>query len=72
MSQLKDTQYYQTFLMDRSDIVLVPYILNIPAFSCIREGFNEQLKIIGGYMATDENSAAAAAQLALPLLLGKI
>lgn len=71
MSQLKDTQYYQTFLMDRSDIVLVPYILNIPAFSCIREGFNEQLKIIGGYMATDENSAAAAAQLALPLLSGR-
>lgn len=71
MSQLKDTQYYQTFLMDRSDIVLVPYILNIPAFSCIREGFNEQLKIIGGYMATDENSAAAAARLVLPLLLEK-
>ena len=27
--------------------------LNIPSFSCIREGFGENAKIVGGYMATE-------------------
>ena len=60
----------RVFLMDRSDIATVPQILNIPSFSCIREGFNEHFKIVGGYMATDEISAHATTELANQLLSG--
>lgn len=42
--------------------------LNIPSFSCIREGFNEKAKIVGGYMATKEISAKAAVDLSVRLL----
>lgn len=42
--------------------------LNIPSFSCICEGFGENAKIVGGYMATESISAKAIADLATRLL----
>ena len=42
--------------------------LNIPSFSCIRQGFGEDAKIVGGYMATDEISARTAADFSVRLM----
>lgn len=42
--------------------------LNIPSFSCIREGFGGETKIIGGYMATEEISARTAVDLSVRLM----
>lgn len=49
--------------MDKFDQMSLPITkaLNIPSFSCIRQGFGEDAKIVGGYMATDEISARTAA-----------
>lgn len=60
----------QVFLLDKFDMMAIPIVnaLNIPSFSCIREGFNEKAKIVGGYMATEEISAKAAADLSARLL----
>ena len=60
----------QVFLLDKFDMMSIPITnaLNIPSFSCIREGFNENAKIVGGYMATEEISAKAAADLAFRLM----
>ena len=63
-------QENQVFLLDKFDMMSIPIAnaLNIPSFSCIREGFGEKAKIVGGYMATNEISAKAVAGLALRLL----
>ncbi len=60
----------QVFLLDKFDRMAIPIVnaLNIPSFSCIREGFNEKAKIVGGYMATKEISAKAAVDLSVRLL----
>lgn len=61
------------FLLDKWDVSTMPVsrVLNIPSFSCIREGFNENIGIVGGYMATDEISAGAVTSLAANLWSGK-
>lgn len=60
----------QVFLLDKFDMMAIPIVnaLNIPSFSCIREGFGEKAKIVGGYMATEEISAQAAAALGVRLM----
>lgn len=63
-------QEKQAFLLDKLDMMSIPIVtaLNIPSFSCIREGFGENAKIVGGYMATEEISARATVGLAMCLL----
>lgn len=58
------------FLLDKFDLVSSPIVstLNIPSISCIREGFGQGAKIIGGYMATDELSARDAVDLSVRLI----
>lgn len=66
----KQEQEDQVFLLDKFDMMSVPITnaLNVPSFSCIREGFNGNAKIVGGYMATEEISAEATADLAVRLM----
>lgn len=56
--------------MDKFDQMSLPITkaLNIPSFSCIRQGFGEDAKIVGGYMATDEISARTAADFSVRLM----
>lgn len=63
-------QEKQAFLLDKLDMMSIPIVtaLNIPSFSCIREGFGGNAKIVGGYMATEEISARATVGLAMRLL----
>ncbi|MCS3196485.1 sensor histidine kinase [Bacteroides thetaiotaomicron] len=70
MKKSKSEQRKRAFLLDKSDNVALPIVnaLNMPSFSCIREGFGEETKIVGGYMATDEISAKAVTDLASRLL----
>lgn len=70
LEQSKREQKNQAFLLDKLDMMAIPIVtaLNIPSFSCIREGFGENAKIVGGYMATEGISAKAAASLATRLL----
>ena len=70
MKKSKSEQSKRAFLLDKSDYVALPIVnaLNMPSFSCIREGFGEETKIVGGYMATDEISAKAVTELSLRLL----
>ena len=70
LEESKRTRESQVFLLDKYDMMAVPIVnaLSIPSFSCIREGFNENAKIAGGYMATEEISAEAAADLGTRLL----
>lgn len=70
MKKSKGEQKKRAFLLDKSDYVALPIVnaLNMPSFSCIREGFGEETKIVGGYMATDEISAEAVTGLSLRLL----
>lgn len=70
LERLKRERKNQAFLVDKVDMMAIPIVtaLNIPSFSCIREGFGENAKIIGGYMATEDLSAKAIADLATRLL----
>lgn len=70
LERSKRMQENQVFLLDKYDMMAGPIInaLSIPPFSCIREGFNENAKIVGGYMATEEISAEATADLGTRLL----
>lgn len=70
LEKSKKEQTNQAFLLDKLDMMAIPMVtaLNIPSFSCIREGFGENAKIVGGYMATEEITAKAAAALATRLL----
>lgn len=70
LDKSKRMQENQAFLLDKLDMMAIPIVtaLNIPSFSCIREGFGENVKIVGGYMATEDISAQAAASLATRLL----
>lgn len=70
LEQSKREQKNQAFLLDKLDVMAIPIVtaLNIPSFSCIREGFGENAKIVGGYMATEGISAKATADLATRLL----
>lgn len=70
LEKSKREQGNQTFLLDKYDMMSIPIVtsLNIPSFSCIREGFGENSKIVGGYMATEEISVKAAVGLASRLL----
>ena len=63
-------QKSSVFLLDKLDMLAIPIVtaLNIPSFSCIREGFGENAKIVGGYMATEGITAKASASLAARLL----
>lgn len=60
----------QAFLLDKYDMMSIPIVtsLNTPSFSCIREGFGENAKIVGGYMATVEITVEATVDLASRLL----
>lgn len=66
LEKSKREQQDLVFLLDKFDRMAIPIVnaLNIPAFSCIREGFDENAKIVGGYMASAEISAGTAAELA--------
>lgn len=68
----EERQHDTAFLLDKWDVSTMPVsrVLNIPSFSCIREGFNENIGIVGGYMATDAISAGAVALLAEELWVG--
>lgn len=70
MKKSRNEQGKRAFLQDKSDYVALPVVnaLNMPSFSCIREGFGEETKIVGGYLATDRISASAAADLSIRLL----
>lgn len=59
MEESKKELGKKAFLLDKFDLLALPIInaLNIPSFSCLREGFGENTKIVGGYMATEEISA---------------
>lgn len=49
----------QIFLLDKMDITSksVCFINSNPVFSCIREGFNDDNNVIGGYLTTNEIEA---------------
>ena len=70
LEQSKREQKNQAFLLDKLDMMAIPIVtaLNIPSFSCICEGFGENAKIVGGYMATESISAKAIADIATRLL----
>lgn len=70
LEQSKREQKNQAFLLDKLDMMAIPIVtaLNIPSFSCICEGFGENAKIVGGYMATESISVKAIADLATRLL----
>ena len=70
LEKSKREQNDQAFLLDKFDMMAIPIVnaLNIPSLSCVREGFGENTKIMGGYMATEEISSKAAADLAARLL----
>lgn len=70
MEKSKTDKEKQVFLLDKFDLVALPIVkaLNIPSFSCIREGFGEDAKIVGGYMATEEISARTVADVAIRLI----
>lgn len=70
LEKSKREQIDQVFLQDKFDAMSIPIVnaLNTPSFSCIREGFGENAKIVGGYIATEEISAKATVDLAKRLL----
>lgn len=70
MEKTKTDSEKQVFLLDKFDMLALPIVkaLNIPSFSCVREGFGEDAKIVGGYMATEEISARSAADIAVRLV----
>lgn len=70
LEKSKREQKDLVFLLDKFDMMAIPIVnaLNIPSFSCIREGFSENAKIVGGYMATEKISAEAAAELGTRLM----
>lgn len=70
MEKSKKEQAKKTFLLDKFDMMSLSIVnaLNIPSFSCIREGFGGDSKIVGGYMATEEISARAAVDLSVRLM----
>ena len=70
MEKSKSGQEKEVFLLDKFDQMSLPITkaLNIPSFSCIRQGFGEDAKIVGGYMATDEISARTAADFSVRLM----
>ncbi len=70
MEKSKSGQEKEVFLLDKFDQMSLPITkaLNIPSFSCIRQGFGEDAKIVGGYMTTDEISAHTAADFAVRLM----
>lgn len=73
MEKTKADQSKQAFLLDKFDLIALPTAkaLNIPSFSCVREGFGEDAKIVGGYMATEEISARSAADVAAHLMMNR-
>jgi len=70
MEKAKSEQKKKAFLLDKFDSMSLPIVnsINTASFNCIREGFGEGTKILGGYMATDEISAQAAAELSARLI----
>lgn len=70
MERSRTDQGKQVFLLDKFDLMALPIVkaMNIPSFSCIREGFGEGVKVVGGYMATDEISARSAAEFSVRLM----
>lgn len=70
LEQSKREKKNQAFILDKLDMMAIPIVtaLNIPSFSCIREGFGENAKVVGGYMSTEDISAKTAAGLATRLL----
>lgn len=70
MENSKCEQERKAFLLDKFDLVSLPIVnaLNIPSFSCVREGFGDGSKIVGGYMATEEISAQAVTGLSVRLM----
>ena len=70
LEKSKREQEDQAFLLDKFDMMSIPIVnaLNIPSFSCIREGFGEKTKIVGGYMATEEITAQSVADLGARLI----
>lgn len=75
MANLRDSNNDDcVFLLDKFDISTRPMsqLFNIPIFSCVREGFDENAKIVGGYMTTDDISARAVAELTSTLLRNRV
>lgn len=70
MEKSKNEQAKKAFLLDKFDMMSLPIVnsLNIPSYSCIREGFGGESKIVGGYMATEEISARTAVDLSARLM----
>lgn len=60
-------------LLDKFDLGTRPLsrLLDIPSFSCVREGFDENAKVVGGYMTTDEISSSMTADLIHRLLMNR-
>lgn len=62
------------FLLDKYDLMATSMcrLFVVPVFSCVRNGFGENINILGGYFATDEITAKAWADRAATLLHGGV
>lgn len=62
------------FLLDKYDLMATSIcrFFQVPVFSCVRNGFGENINIVGGYFASDEITAKAWANRAAVLLHGGI
>lgn len=69
----RNDSYNNVYLLDRIDVSTRPLsqLLGIPVFTCIREGFNEKSKILGGYFASEEMSAKSIVSLVQKILSGE-
>lgn len=62
------------FLLDKYDLMATSLcrLFQVPVFSCVRNGFGENINIVGGYFASDEITAKEWANRASVLLHGGI
>lgn len=62
------------FLLDKYDLMATSLcrLFQVPVFSCVRNGFGENINIVGGYFATNEITSEAWANRASVLLHGGI
>lgn len=69
-----ESQNPLVFLLDKYDLMATSMcrLFVVPVFSCVRNGFGENINILGGYFATDETTAAAWAGRAATLLHGGV
>lgn len=69
-----ESQNPLVFLLDKYDLMATSMcrLFVVPVFSCVRNGFGENINILGGYFATDEITAKAWADRAATLLHGGV